>query len=501
MTNNTSFKEYNPDVLSTLANLSSDEVFTPPEVVNEMLDLLPNEIWKNKNTKFLDPSAKSGVFLREIAKRLITGLEEEIPVLQERIDHIFQKQLFGIAITELTSLLSRRSIYGSKYPNSIFSFSSFDNPKGNIEFNNIKHTWFNNKCTYCGASKEQYGDRTQLEYHAYEFIHTLKPKEIFNMKFDVIIGNPPYQLSTGGAQAQATPLYDKFITQSIKMNPKYLVMIVPSRWFTGGFGLKKFREDMLNDKRMRKIVDFENAAECFPGVEIKGGVNYFLWDRDYNGDTTIKTIVNSEVVSSMKRPLLEDGLSVFIRDNNGIPILKKSLLLKEKRLMETASSQRPFGLPTNFKNYVVQKNKNTVKIYANRKQGYTNKNNIMKNIDLIDKWKVITPKAIGSGNMKDDWVNPILAEPGSACTETYIVLYYSDSKINAENFISYTQTKFFHFLLGLKKNTQDALRGAYEFIPHQDYTISWSDEQLYKKYNLTDTEINYINNSVKNAED
>lgn len=321
------------------------------------------------------------------------------------------------------------------------------------------------------------------------------------MKFDVIIGNPPYQLSTGGAQAQATPLYDKFITQSIKMNPKYLVMIVPSRWFTGGFGLKKFREDMLNDKRMRKIVDFENAAECFPGVEIKGGVNYFLWDRDYNGDTTIKTIVNSEVVSSMKRPLLEDGLSVFIRDNNGIPILKKSLLLKEKRLMETASSQRPFGLPTNFKNYVVQKNKNTVKIYANRKQGYTNKNNITNNIDLIDKWKVITPKAIGSGNMKDDWVNPILAEPGSACTETYIVLYYSDSKINAENFISYTQTKFFHFLLGLKKNTQDALRGAYEFIPHQDYTISWSDEQLYKKYNLTDTEINYINNSVKNAED
>lgn len=321
------------------------------------------------------------------------------------------------------------------------------------------------------------------------------------MKFDVIIGNPPYQLATGGAQAQATPLYDKFITQSIKMNPKYLVMIVPSRWFTGGFGLKKFREEMLSDKRIKNIVDFENADECFPGVEIKGGVNYFLWDRDYNGDTTITTVENSQIISSMKRPLLENGLSVFIRDNKGVPILKKSLALNEKSLMETASSQRPFGLPTNFKNYVKENSKETVKIYANRKQGYTHKYNISKNVELIEQWKVITPKAIGSGNIKDDWVNPILAEPGSACTETYIVLYHSDSKSKAENFISYTQTKFFHFLLGLKKNTQDALRGAYEFIPHQDYSISWSDKQLFSKYNLTDIEINYINDSVKSMED
>lgn len=513
--------KHNPDVLSCLANLSNDEVFTPPEIVNKMLDMLPQELFESSETTFLDPCCKTGVFLREIAKRLLKNQmlgyekviesinqkaenDEELSTddlyfkkeLQQTIDHIFHKQLFGIAITEMTSLVSRRSVYCSKSPHYKYSISHFDNAEGNIRFKRINHTWVNGKCKFCGANEEQYSRGESLETHAYEWIHTENPEGIFNMKFDVIISNPPYQLKTGGAQAQAIPLYHKFIMQAKKLLPRYIIMITPSRWFTGGFGLDSFRNEMLHDDRLDELHDFTNANDCFPGVEIKGGVSYFRWNKNYHGPCNIYSHQKEKILSYAQRNLLEPNCDVFIRDNGAISILRKVQCLQEKTMDSIASSQRPFGLATNFSDFL---SKGKIKIYANKNEGYINKEKITKNIDLINKWKLLTPKAIGSGNYNDK-VKPILAAPNSVCTETYIVLGSYPSKEYAKNAISYINTKFFHFLMGLKKNTQDALAKVYSFVPLQDFSKPWTDEELYKKYKFTQEEIDFIESMIRPME-
>jgi len=501
---------YNPDVLSCLANLSNDEVFTPPEIVNQMLDMLPQELFSDPNTKFLDPACKSGVFLREIAKRLLKGLKDKIPDDQQRRDHIFQNQIYGIAITELTSLLSRRSLYCSKYPNSKYSVSTFDNPSGNIRFKKIQHRWKNGKCVFCGASQSEYDRDKSLETHAYELIHTTRPEEIFKMKFDVIIGNPPYQLSDGGGTgSSAMPIYQMFVQQAQKLNPRYLTMIIPSRWFTGGRGLEGFRNSVLTDKRIRVINDFCNASDCFPGVEIKGGVCYFLWDRDNSGMCKVISHKEGRITSEMERFLLKEGLDIFIRNNEAIQILSKVQALNDGSISDLISANDPFGFDVRVQNsykrikpdYKLIKLNNSVRFYYNgwRKDGigYIDRSKMGKNIEWVDKYKILVPKAWGIGDVANDRVKPFIIEPNSCCTETYLVIGPFENKVTCENVSSYINTKFFHFMVSLIKITQNTMKKAYSFVPMQDFSKPWTDEELYAKYCLTVDEISFIEALVR----
>ena len=491
-------ENYNPDVLSCLANLSNDEVFTPPTLVNDILDLLPNELWSNQEAKFLDPVAKSGVFLREIAKRLIKGLENEIPDQEERISHIFKNQIYGIAITELTSLISRRSVYCSKTANGKYSIcDDFGDEQGNIKYERLNHTWQDEKCTFCGASKAAFDRDSGLESYAYNFIHIENTENIFDMKFDVIVGNPPYQFNTAGSDnaAQAKPLYHLFVQQAIKLNPRFLSMIIPSRWFSGGWGLDEFRSKMMNDSRMEVIHDFHNASECFPGVEIKGGVNYFLWNRDHNGLTKFFTHNEGSIVSVRERNLKLKNCDIIIRYNEAIPILEKVQSFKEESFSNLVSTKKPFGFLTNYRG---KKNpfKDSVKLYANRRIEYVKREDISRRIDEVDKHKILVPKAVGSGNSKTDVIKPVYSEPNSCSTETYLLLGPFNSKNECDNVISYVETRFFHFLVTLQKNTQDCMKRVYSFVPIQDFSRKWSDQELYDKYGFSQEEISLIESMV-----
>ncbi|MDL1887978.1 restriction endonuclease [Nitrospirales bacterium NOB] len=518
----------NPDVLTCIANLSNDEVFTPPEFANRMLDSLAEawaashngaNIWADKKVRFLDPCTKSGVFLREITSRLTKGLERIIPNLEERVNHILTKQVFGIGITHLTSLLARRSVYCSKHANGEHSVANgFDNDAGNIWFERTEHTWANGKCTFCGASQSALDRGDEQETHAYAFIHTDNIKariaELFggDMQFDVIIGNPPYQLDDGGFGKSAAPIYQLFVEQAKKLEPRYLSLVIPSRWFAGGKGLDDFREAMLADTRLRSIDDYLSAADVFPGVGLKGGVCYFLWERDNPGLCRVTTRFKDWPVSTATRRLLEQGADVFIRFNEGLSILKKvasvetgqtkSLLLPEnKRFDPYVSSARVFGLRTFFKGNA-KKSKGDVLVYQNGGTGYTPRDSITTGTDLIDKWKIfVSYAAPGTGN-RDTYPHkiistPFIGEAGSISSETYLCIGPFDSKSETESVLSYLSCRLTRLLILLHKSSQHVTRKVYTFVPKQDWTKQWTDADLYAKYGLTDSEIAFIEKIVR----
>lgn len=495
---------YNPDVLSCLANLSNDEVFTPPQLANQILDMLPQELFRSPDTKFLDPCTKSGVFLREIAKRLIIGLADKIPNLQQRIDHIMHHQLYGIAITQLTALMSRRSLYCSKDASGKYSLSHFDDADGNIHFDEILHTWQNGKCIYCGASQEVYDRGEDLETHAYEFIHTNNLNELYNnMFFDVIIGNPPYQLSDGGNAASAIPLYHLFVEQAKKLQPRYLSMIIPARWYSGGRGLDDFRTSMLNDTRIKYLTDYADSSECFPGVNIAGGVCYFLWAKEYSGDCYVRNIIKGDEIV-LKRCLSE--FPVFVRSNVSINLIRKILTKAFISLSQKVYPSNPFG----FRTYVRGEHlkfKGSTKLITSEGYGYVKRSDITKSQDAIDTYNVIMTRAMSGGNKPgSDGKYQIVPstmrvmEPNEICAETYICIGNYQTKNEAQNLRAYLTTMFARFLMLQAMSSIMINKDAFQFVPLQDFSKPWTDEELYKKYGLTDEEIAFIESTIRPME-
>lgn len=490
---------YNPDVLSCLANLSNDEVFTPPDIVNQMLDMLPQELFRNPDTTFLDPACKTGVFLREIAKRLIVGLEPQFPDLQERIDHIFHKQLFGIAITELTSLLSRRGVYCSKYPNSEFSVTHFDDAQGNIRFKRLSHTWQGGKCIFCGAAQSEYDRPDVLESYAYELLHPTKDgEEFFKMKFDVIIGNPPYQLSDGGNGKSAKPIYQLFVDRAKKLKPRYLSMIIPSRWFAGGKGLDEFRRAMLSDRRMRKIVDYENFKEVFPGVDLAGGACYFLWERDYEGMCEVVNF-SRDNPSTMMRYLDEN--ETFIRQNMAVEIVHKVQAQTKKFLDGRVSARKPFGIPSNYPPC-----EKGVPCWFIQRIGlkYANPHDVSDTKGYLNKWKFLIPAAPIAG--QTDFTKPVaffydgntrIAKPGECCTESWLVAGAFDTEEEALSYKSYFMTKTVRFLLLQTFVSQHISTKSFCFVPELGkYEGSYTDEQLCEMWGINNDEWEYIKSRI-----
>lgn len=507
----------NPDVLTCIANLSNDEVFTPPEFANRMLDTIGEawaaanngaNIWADSSVRFLDPCSKSGVFLREITSRLTRGLADEIPSLEDRVNHILTKQVFGIAITYPTSLLARRSVYCSKHAkgeHSIATTLASDN--GNIWFERTNHTWVEGKCAYCGASKMVFDRGEGLETHAYAFIHTddirTRVAEFFGgtMQFDVIIGNPPYQLKGGGGGTNDSSIYPLFVEQAMNLEPRFLVMVIPSRWLAGGRDLGSFRKRMLTGGHVREFVDYTKMSTAFPGVDFEGGVGYFLWDRETAGPCRYTLVLGEETLPTAERRL--DDHDIFVRDSRALAILHKVLAKREPTMEQVISGDTPFGLPTNFADYSEAKTKGALTLYltvgGRRTTGWVKDRAIQKNRQLIPHWKVLLPEAYGERGAVPAMVlgPPIVAPPNSVCTQTYLVAGPFKSKSAALSVKSYIQSRFFRFLVSLRKISQHALRSTYSWVPQQSWDRKWTDAILYKKYGITKDEIAFMNSMIR----
>lgn len=501
---------YNPDVLNCIANLSNDEVFTPPALANQVLDLLPQELFSNPKIRFLDPFCKSGVFLREIVKRLDAGLADQMPDREQRIVHIMRHQVYGIACTELTSLVSRRSVYCSKHADGEHSVVKFDNAEGNILYSAIHHTWRNGKCIYCGATQEQYERDEGRELYAYQFIHNDNPKHFFYMDFDVIIGNPPYQLTDGGGTgSSAMPIYQKFVQQAKKLKPTYLVMIIPSRWMTGGKHLDAFRSEMLNDKHLAVLHDYIESKDCFPTVNIEGGICYFMWNEHHDGKCKIYLHQANGNILESERHLNEGGNDILIRDANVISILQKIQSKKEVSFETIVSKRNPFNILGDINDYVT--NERTERRILCR---YEKKRSVLylrddvsinRNANIVPCYKLFISKADGAAGQLGNPIpakiigKPEMGEPNMICSETFLCVFVK-SKDVAKIVSEYMKTKFFRFLVGIRKN-KNMTHDTYLFVPLQDFSKPWTDAELYAKYGLSDEEIAFIESMIKPMED
>lgn len=498
----TRFDQHIPDILDCLAQLSNDEVPTPPKLARDMLDLLPQEVWHNPDLRWLDAFCKSGVFLREVATRLLDGLADWEPDFTSRREHIFKNMLFGTSITEMTGIISRRSVYCSADAAGPHSVVRFDDPAGNLPFVPAEHDFdAKGRCRLCGAPSDLERGDTR-ENHAYSFIHGAYPtKELASMKFDVIVGNPPYQLDDGGHSASAMPIYQLFVQQAIDLNPRYVLMITPSRWFAGGRGLDRFRARMLSDGRLRKLVDYPKLFDAFPGVKIRGGVSYFLWDRDHPGPCLVQTMWDgSPVGPAVSRSL--SAYDVLVRRNEAVAILEKVRAFaggREAVLRDRVSAGKPFGLRTFFHGADTPTGlTEPVQLYGSQRITWVDRAEIVLNEDWVDDWKVLMTAVQGtSAAIETKFLsNPIIAGPGTACSETYLVAGRFGTEEEAQRYAAYLRTRFVRFLVSLRKATQHATRDVYAFVPDIPLDRVWTDAALYQRYGITQDEVAFIESQV-----
>ncbi len=497
-----------PDILDCLAQLSNDEVPTPPRLARAMLDILPTEVWSDPNLKWLDPCSKSGIFLREVAARLLEGLGEWEPDFERRRDHIFRQMLFGTSITEMTGVISRRTVYCSRDAAGEQSVVDVTDEVGNLPFIPAEHVFrkgpTTTSCAVCRAPTQlERGDRR--ENYAYSFIHGAYPtKEMKNMRFDVVVGNPPYQIDDGGHNASATPIYHLFVQKAIELDPRYVLMITPSRWFAGGKGLEKFRRRMLADRHLRTLVDYPKLYDGFPGVKIRGGVSYFLWDRHHDGPCSVQTMWDGEPLGPPVERYL-DVYDVIVRRNEAVSVLEKVRAFvaggsPEPTLESKVSSMKPFGLRTYFHGENSPAGMtDPVKLFGSQKVTWLERDAIPLNQPWINDWKVLVSRVQGTSSAVETQFlgQPIVAGPGTACTETYLVAGRFQSEEEAERYAAYLRTRFVRFLVSLRKSTQDAARGVYAFIPDLPVDRVWTDEMLYKRYRLTKSEVSFIDSQVR----
>jgi site-specific DNA-methyltransferase (adenine-specific) len=495
-----------PDILDVISDLSNEEVFTPPWVVNSMLDLLPEQIWRDKELRWIDPFSKTAVFLREVTKRLLEGLKDEIPNDQERLSHILHKMVFGVAITELTSLMSRRTLYCSKDASGRTSVVKFGRSEGNILFPEVDHSFFKGRCSECKGSKKLLDRAEGRERYSYPILHSEARKKIgeeIGLKFDVVVGNPPYQMKSGGEGTNSPPIYDLFVSQAIKLDPKYVLMIIPSRWTTGGMNLGNFRKEMLEGGHLSTIVDFSRMDSVFPNeVDSEGGVQYFLWDRDHKGLTEVTYVTPDERFGPLTRKL--DEFDVLVRDPRALSIIRKVLAKTDSFLTDEVSGVSPFGFPTNFRNYNPERRKNTdyvLHLYVNsrRDSRYIDASLVSKGKAQADSWKVMLPEAYGERGAYPAMVlgpSKILG-PGEVCTHTYLTVGTLPSEAAAQSLNAYLKTKFVRFLVGVRKNTQHTNKSHFNWVPHPKTLMDLTDAALYQEFSLDPIEIAHIEESIR----
>ena len=526
----------NPDVLTSIANLSNDEVFTPPSFANQMLDTLEEawaennngaSIWEDKNVTFLDPFTKSGVFLREITRRLGTGLEKEIPDAQERVNHILTKQVFGVAITQLTALLARRSVYCSKYANGKHSIcTDFDTPEGNIWFERTEHTWVGGKervitldehgkeiektvdgsCKHCGAKQNEYERGPEAESHSYALIHTEDPKawvqETFgeDMQFDVIVGNPPYQLSDGGGGSSASPIYQKFVQQAQALDPRLLTMVIPARWYSGGKGLDSFRRQMLSDTRIRYLADYKDSRESFSGVDVAGGICFFLWDSSYSGLCQVESFSAESKTTSFRKL---DEFDTLVRDFDALELLRRVLDHDFTPFSVHVNPRNFFGIPSAQTPQKV----GGLKFISSLGDGKVPKISVKKNVEAADKWKVVISKTSSehAGQTAKDGTKRVLsrievAGPGTVCSESYLVLGPFASESECANVVSYLRTRFFRFMLSLRLLTQNISSDSFSFVPALNFDQAWSDSAIVDHFGLKESETELIQQTIRSMD-